>query len=186
MNHIFDGITDFIFVEDDPCQADIILIPGGSYPEVMHKACELFLTGYGKYLLPSGSYNPRLPTNQTEFDFFQQIALSQGIASSKILREDKATNTLENALFSHAVLEKQAIKIHKGILVCKNYHARRALMSYQYVFGKDVQFVVVPTVDSRGLYKYNWFIESQNRSMVLEEVKKIGQYFQELAYNDLR
>ncbi len=185
MDHIFKGITDFIFVEDDPCPADIIFIPGGSYPDVMYKACELFLKGYGKYLLPSGSHNPRLPANQTECDFFRQIALSQGIASSKILREDKATNTLGNALFSHAVLQKQAIKIHKALLVCKNYHARRALMSYQYVFGKDVQFFVIPITDSRRLYKYNWFIEDQHRSMVLNEVRKIGQYFEQLAYNHL-
>ncbi len=183
MSHILDGITDFIFVEHKPSKADIILVPGGSYPAIIQQACDLFLAGYAPYILPSGGFNPRLPPNQTEFDFFQGIALNRGIEKERILKEDKATHTLENALFSQEVIKEQGIQVDKAILVCKNYHARRALMTYQYVFGKSIQFLMIPTGDERNIHQHNWFMHTASRNLVLNELVKIGQYFQRLTYN---
>jgi uncharacterized SAM-binding protein YcdF (DUF218 family) len=89
MHFIFEDITKFIFVEHTPCKVDIILVPGGSHPEIMNKACELFLNGYASYILPSGGFNKRLPAHLTEFDYFYAIALSKGISANNILLRNK-------------------------------------------------------------------------------------------------
>ena len=41
MNHIIQDISDFIFVSDPPVDADIIMVPGGSYPEPAEVAAQL-------------------------------------------------------------------------------------------------------------------------------------------------
>lgn len=38
----YENISDFIFMEDVPKKADIILIPGGSYPSLPEKAAQLW------------------------------------------------------------------------------------------------------------------------------------------------
>jgi hypothetical protein len=53
-NRIITDITNYIFVSDKPQKADIILLPGGSFPELPERAAELYHYGYAPPLLPSG------------------------------------------------------------------------------------------------------------------------------------
>ena len=50
-------ITSFIFVENKPEKADVIFVPGGSWPEPTERAAEIWLDGYAPYILPSGKYS---------------------------------------------------------------------------------------------------------------------------------
>ena len=50
-------ISDFIFISDPPENADIIFIPGGSYPELPEYAARLYKEGYAPLFLPSGRYS---------------------------------------------------------------------------------------------------------------------------------
>ena len=45
-------ITDFIFVEHEPKKADIIFVPGSSYPDHTEHAAKLYREGYAPYVLP--------------------------------------------------------------------------------------------------------------------------------------
>ena len=105
MDKSYKAITDFIFIEDKPQKADIILIPGGSKPQLMERACSLFLDGYASLLLPSGGVNKALVNYTKEWDYFLEIAKKIGIPEEVVLKEDKATNTYENALYSKKVIE---------------------------------------------------------------------------------
>ncbi len=67
----YDCITDFIFYETIIEKSDIILIPGGSHPEQMIKAAELFHNGMAPYILPSGGVNSRL--RETEYEYSSSI-----------------------------------------------------------------------------------------------------------------
>ncbi len=51
---IIDDITDFIFVSDEPQEADIVFLPGGSNPLPPEMAATLYKRGYAPLLLPSG------------------------------------------------------------------------------------------------------------------------------------
>ncbi len=54
----YDGITEFIFVENQPQKADVIFLPGGAYPEAALYAAKLYQECYAPLVLPSGKYSP--------------------------------------------------------------------------------------------------------------------------------
>ncbi len=177
MKYPFDCITDFIFIENPPIAADIIMIPGGSRPQLMEKVCELYKKGLAPYILPSGGQNKKIPEWKSEWEFLRNIALSSGVPEKAILKEDKALNTFDNAIFSRQVVEAEQISISKVLFVCKAHHARRALMTYQTVFSNNIQFIVVPIVDERDIRKDNWCLDNAKIKIVMSEVEKIGHYF---------
>ncbi len=174
----FESITEFIFMEDQIEKADIILIPGSSRKELINRAVELYKAGYAKYILPSGGYNKKLLRYETEYEFLREEAIKQGVPENVILKEDRASNTFENAKFSYEVCKNEEIEINKAILVCKNYHARRAYITYKINFPPNIEIVVQPIIDSEHITRENWMSTDEKRKRVLSEVAKIGKYFE--------
>lgn len=177
MEHPFDCITNFIFVEHKPTQADIILIPGGSRPQLIEKAVKLYHQGLAPYILPSGGKNKRIPEWESEWKYLQSIALVKGVPEEAILREDRAQNTFDNAALSWHIIQQKNLHVKKALVVCKAHHARRALLTYQIVFPPDVELIVCPIIDERDVRKDNWFLDETKINIVMTEVEKIGQYF---------
>lgn len=175
MSYPFDCITNFIFVESDIAQADVILVPGGSHPQLMEKASALYKQGLAPFILPSGGSTSHVET--TEWDFLRQVAISNGVPETAILKENKAQNTFENARYSWEVLQKTGIHPKKVIMTCKAGHARRALLTYQTVFPKDIEFYIAPVIDKTGISKHNWYLSEDGVKRIMAEVEKIGRYF---------
>lgn len=178
MQYPFDCISDLVFVETELQKSDIIFIPGGSHPQLMEKAAGLYHQGMAPYILPSGGYNPSLTGYKSEWMFLKNIALQYNVPETAILKEDQGGNTFENADFSRGLLADKGIVVHKAILVCKAYHSRRALLTYQKVFP-HVTFGVAPVPDYRGITKENWFLNRKHIHIVMGEVAKIGVYFED-------
>lgn len=173
----YDAITEFIFLEDIPEKADIILVAGGRHPGLAEKAAELYLGGFAPYILISGGPNPRMTEWKSEYEKIKDECLKMGIPETAILKEDKALNTFDNARNSWAVIQEKGLSISKAILVCKSHHARRALLTYQTVFPLSIQFQMSPVIDERDVQKDNWFHSQEKIDLVLTEVEKIGKYF---------
>jgi uncharacterized SAM-binding protein YcdF (DUF218 family) len=165
MNYPFRCITDFIFVQTDIQPADIILVPGGSYPQQIKKAAELYNQGMAPYILPSGGYNVKI--NEVEWVYMRRIAKGLGVPEEAILKEDQAKNTFDNAIYSWEVIKSMKIDVKSVIMVCKSQHSRRALMTYQTAFPQEIKFMVTTVIDNRGISKENWFLKEE----------KIGRYF---------
>lgn len=166
-------------MEDPIEKADIILIPGGSRKELINRAVKLYKAGYADYILPSGGYNKKLLLYKTEYEFLKEEAIKQGVPENVILKEDRASNTFENAQFSYEVCKKNEIEVKKAILVCKNYHARRAYITYKINFPKNTEIIVQPIIDSEQITRENWMFTDDKRNRVLSEVVKIGKYFED-------
>lgn len=175
MRYPFDCMTEFIFVETPLEPADVILVPGGSVPELMEQAAALYHRGLAPYILPSGGANAKLET--TEWEFLRQIGLALGVPESAIVREDQAGHTFQNAEFSWEALRHKGIRPRKAILCCKAFHARRALLSYRTVFPADVAFFVSPVVDKRNISRETWFRSEKGIELVTREIGKISSYF---------
>ncbi|MDF2539664.1 MAG: hypothetical protein K0S76_2685 [Herbinix sp.] len=177
MGNPFDCISDFIFVETKLKKSDVILIPGASQPQLMERAAELYLSGLAPYILPSGGPNSKLSDFETEGAYLISIGIKLGVPEEAILKEDKAQNTFENAQFSYDLLRSLNIEVKNIILVCKAYHSRRALLTYQSFFPKDINFYVAPVIDRRGISKDNWYMKEESIKLVMGEIVKIGKYF---------
>jgi uncharacterized SAM-binding protein YcdF (DUF218 family) len=143
----------------------------------MDGAAALYHRGFSAYILPSGTYNANIPEFESEWAFLQARGIALNVPEHAILKEDRARNTFENARFSKRVLEDLRLPVRKAILLCKTYHARRALLTYQAVFPQGVEFFVLPVVDERGMTRTNWFTNPDHTAIVMGEVEKIGSYF---------
>lgn len=182
-------VTKFIFINDLPEKADVILIPGTSKSAVTERAAELYRDGYAPCVLPSGMYssslgrfasenidNPRyMGEYKTDFDYCRHILMENGVPESAILREDKAMNSMENAMFSAQMLREQGITVKRAILCCQAFHARRAFLSYSCYFP-NVELIVVPT-DTQGISASDWYKTEKGFRKVMGEVAKCGKYF---------
>ncbi|WP_409341940.1 YdcF family protein [Paenibacillus sp. MBLB4367] len=73
----------------------------------MERAATLYPNGIAQFLLPSGGTTPHVET--TEWEFLKNVGGALGVPSESLLKEDKATNTFENARFSLEVLQQQGI-----------------------------------------------------------------------------
>ncbi|OBZ12951.1 hypothetical protein A7975_08605 [Bacillus sp. FJAT-26390] len=175
MPYPFDPITKFIFLETEIEQADLILVPGGSQPQLMEKAAQLYHQGLAPLILPSGGATKNVDT--TEWDFLNEIGLSLGVPQEAIMKEDKATNTFENARYSWELIQANGIPANRVILACKAGHACRALLTYKTVFPKETQFFIAPVIDKTGISKDNWFLTEEGIRRNMTEVEKIGKYF---------
>ena len=179
MDYPFDCITDFIFVKNEkptpPC--DVILIPGGSHPQLIQRAIELYQKGMAKYILVSGGENRKIPDYPSEAQFLKSIAVKEGVLSEAIICEEKARNTYENAVYSYEIIRDQDLDDKNVILVCKEYHSRRALFTYQKVFPAYTEFFVEPVTDIKGLSRDNWYTKDEYIKTVIGEVEKMGKYF---------
>lgn len=186
-------ITDFIFMDDTPEKCDIILIPGTSKSAITEKAAELFRAGYAPYVMPSGLYssslgrfaaenidNPRYTGEYaTDFEYCKHILMKNGVPESAILREDRATNSMENAMYSAQAVKDAGIEVKRAIVCCQAFHARRAFLSYACHFG-DTELIVVPTA-TQGITKDDWFKSEKGYKKVMGEVAKCGVYFKEMG-----
>ncbi|MGG7057691.1 YdcF family protein [Clostridium nigeriense] len=188
-------ITDFIFVKDKLEKADIIFIPGGSYPEVAEEAAKLWNDGYSNLILPSGAFGinigyfkePKSKSNlynkgyKTEWEFLKDVLIRNGVKESSLLKEDKATFTYENAIFSKRLTDSLGIEINKAIICCKSYHSRRCLMYYESLY-QDTKFII-HTVDIDNISKDNWYKSKKGIDLVLGELERCGWQFKDILNN---
>ena len=177
MSSEIQAVTDFIFYSTPISEADIILVPGGHPRQLMERAAELYHAGYARIVLPSGGKSPWFTDGKTEWEFLKEVALDLDIPEEAILREDRASNTFENAKFSLDVLRTARIQVKRAIIVCKAFHARRALITYQRVFPAGTRIMVSPVNDERDIRSDNWHTSPEKTQMVKNEVKKIFRYF---------
>ena len=180
-----EDMTEFIFVENEPEQADIIFIPGGDQGAIAETAAGLYREGYAPLVLPSGRWSKpvghcRIPgyEGRTEWEYLRDILMKSGVPEAAILREDQATFTYENAICSRRVTDEAGLGIRKAILCPQAVHARRALLYYKILYP-ETEFFVCPTV-TRGISRKNWFREEKKIDEVLGELEKCGSQFHQI------
>ena len=189
MNHIIQDISDFIFVSDPPVDADIIMVPGGSYPEPAEVAAQLYHEGYAPMILIGGGVSiatskfpgPKTKTKiytgdyQTEYEFYLDVLQKNDVPDDAIIGEDQSSFTREAGIYARQLVDEQQISVRSALLVCKAFHARRCLMAYQAAFPQ-VEFSVIP-VTGYDITKENWYQDEEAINRVMGELRRIGDQF---------
>lgn len=104
---------------------------------VAHRAAQLHLDGYGRYLIFSGG-SGKLTENRftkPEADVFADIARAKGVPENAIIVESQSTNTGENVRFTYDLLHQRGLlegegRIRTFILVQKPYMERRTYATF--------------------------------------------------------
>ena len=187
-------LTELVFLEDIPEKSDIIFIPGGSYGALARTAARLYHQGMAPLILPSGKYGklmgrfegskdlpPIFPDKgyDTEWEFLKDILLAEGVDKRAILKEDRATYTYENAIYSRQVTDALGLTINKAILCCQAYHARRCRIYYEILYP-HTQFYICPT-NTQGITRNSWYKDEEKIDTVLGEISRLGEQFHEIV-----
>lgn len=101
-----------------------------------YTAVKLLEKGTVKHLLFSGGNSDLNPDGFNEAQFVGQQLKKLNIADSLVLLDGKARNTIENAAFSKALIQKAGLK-PPYLLITSGYHMRRAMFIYKKA-GLDV------------------------------------------------
>ncbi len=179
-------ITDFIFAEDKPERADVLFVPGGPCPEIAVRAARLYRRGMAPYVVPSGKHSildgeeeaDPARKSGTECDSLCDVLLKNGVPEEAIIREEQATYTWENAIFTRRRLDESDIPVGRGIICCQAFHARRCLMYYQEQFP-EAELLVCPVV-TKGISRDTWQQTEQGIDTVLGEVERCGRQFHQI------
>ena len=170
------NITDYIFIGTDPCTADAIFVVGGSLSEATELAAELYKNEYADKVIIGGKYSVKrdcfpLPEYETEYDFYKDILLRNGVNENDIYGEKESGYTKQNAEYAKRVVEENNLSVSKALIVCKSFHAKRCLLLYKLYFP-NVDFTVV-TFDGFDISKDNWYQTEYGKERVMGEIKKI-------------
>ena len=181
-------ITKYIFIEDDDLKGDIALVFGTwhAWESSVEKAAELYIKKLTPKIIVSGGLNKE--TGFAEGDLMADKLVNLCIPMEDILIENKATNTLENVLFSKKLLDEvfglDTIKVI--VAVVKNYHARRALMTLKKQMPVGIVCKAASYVSPVfNFTKDNWYQSEFGRRKVMGEVEKIGKYLADDSLEDL-
>jgi len=187
-----EDITRFIFLADAPQPADIIFIPGNGHAGPSELAAQLYHKGYAPRILPSGRYaigtsgfcGQKSGTREyvgrfdTEWAFMRHVLMENGVPESAILREDEATYTYQNAIYSRKRTDNEALTIRKAVICCMPVHARRAQMYYETLFPEAELFVC--PVKEAAVTRDTWMNEPDGIDTVLGEVERCGKQFHDI------
>ena len=185
-------VSDFIFLEDAPAPADVIFIPGNGHALPAELAARLYGEGLAPWVLPSGRY--AIGTSgfagqlsgarryegpfDTEWAFMRRILTENGVPERAILREDEATYTYQNAIFSRRRTDAMKLTVSRGIICCMPVHARRAKMYYETLFP-EAQLLVCPAPGA-AVTRETWLQSPEGIDAVLGELSRCGGQFSEI------
>lgn len=184
-------ITEFIFLEDLPEKADLIIVPGNTWPQPARRAAALYREGMAPYIVVSGRYSKGQQTfagaacegdrykgaYMTEADFLTDVLIREGVPETAVLQERKAEFTLENARYIRRLLEEKKMTVKKALICCQAFHARRCRMYFEYVFqDTDVEFLMCPAV-TQGISRCSWMESQKGLDTVLGELRRCGEQF---------
>jgi uncharacterized SAM-binding protein YcdF (DUF218 family) len=176
-----ENITEYMFVEPRLEAADLAMVFGTQYREPLKEVKRIYYDRLTEKILLSGGKNRHTGRNEA-----REMALSlidMGVKLADIVIEDKSTNTLENVLFSKQVIEEEVgfQELRKILVIAKNYHMRRALMTLKRHFPENIIYLPV-SYDLFGFNRANWHSSPVGKEKVLSEMDKIQKY---LAKGDI-
>jgi len=187
----FEDIGNFIFIQDEIEKADLIIIPGTikGAEELTDRAARLWNEGYAPYIMVTGKFSQHVKSFEdeaygiiknekkykTEAAYLMDLLVKKGVDKDKIIKEESSVNTFDNAKYAYRIVSDKGIKKNKIIICCKAYHARRALMTFQSVFINSK--IIIDSVETDGISKNSWMMNSGRYDKVLEELSKCGKFF---------
>lgn len=178
-------------MEDLPEKADLIIVPGNTWPQPARRAAALYHEGMAPYIVVSGRYSKGQQTfagaacegdrykgaYMTEADFLTDVLIREGVPETAVLQERKAEFTLENARYIRRLLEEKKMTVKKALICCQAFHARRCRMYFEYVFqDTDVEFLMCPAV-TQGISRCSWMESQKGLDTVLGELRRCGEQF---------
>lgn len=170
-------LTDYMFLKDNVLDADVTIVLGQTrWERPLERALELYSQGLAGTVVLTGGFNPRLGT--TEAQKMQEAWLSMGHGKESLIIESRASNTMENMVYSHKLLKDNGVlrNCKKVNVVSINYHMRRSVETFRHVFS-DIE-IELGVVNYPSIYcsPESWHLNPRGRELIITEYDKIQSY----------
>lgn len=139
-------IWNYMLMHHELRPMDAIFALGSNDTRVATRAGELYLQGYGKYVICAGGNGKASDLSRPEAEVFAEILRAQGVPEEKIILEPNSTNTGENVLFVKKLLAEKNLGIKSFILVQKPYMERRTFATFRKQWPEPDCLVTSPLV----------------------------------------
>lgn len=170
---ILEGMGRFLVVREEPVPSDVILVlAGDDNGERVAEGVNLYKQGYADKIIMSGG---PLAWKLTSAEWMKKQAVAMGVPAQNILLQKESRSTLEDVVFSLALIEKHGFK--SVILVTSPYHARRAKRIFKRASrGRQIKVVSCPVRES-GFRVEGWWSRHEDTSYVIREYMAMVYYF---------
>jgi uncharacterized SAM-binding protein YcdF (DUF218 family) len=141
-------LWDYHCLKQYPIKADCILGLGSEDIRVAHYCAQLYNKGFAPLIVFSGNRGNFTKDIflEPEAHIFKKQALAQGVPASKIIVEDKATNTGENILLTKKLLQQLNIPVSTILMVSKPNTQRRIYATAPKIWPKINTIVLAPPI----------------------------------------
>lgn len=180
-NTLFDfraALTEFLFIQDKPKSVDFAFVLGSPSLSSIEPAITLFKEKKTSWIVISG-HGPQLQSESPcEAEIYKAYAISCGVPEAQILIETAATNTRENFLYSHGLIQdKFGWENIKCVSISgKPFHMRRALLTAHTYWPTHLEFIMLPSNQPDDPPAESWWRTETGRKFVLHELMAIGKY----------
>lgn len=124
-------------------------IPGPALRRRIEHGADVFFASGARYLVVSGGVVAAPPA---EAVLMRSIALERGVPEERIVLEDMARNTFENAVYSGLIIRREGWQ--RSIVVTDAYHLPRALFCFRRL-GLAVEGAGVPRRPTTT--RFSWY-----------------------------
>ena len=163
-------IGEFLVIRDPLIPVDaVVAISGDGTGERARTASALFRRGYARWFIASGSHEGAAPGGATAA--MVRVALGEGVPAGRILIDDQARGTGDNARGSAALMRSRGLR--DAILVTSPYHTRRAALVFRSVFIAQGLHVRVFAVEDSFFDVHGWWTRPFHRQLVMREYGKL-------------
>ena len=170
------NLGSFLIVNDELHKADAIVVFSGDNGPRTEKGVELLKEGLGDYLILSGG---RVYDDVTMAELMKNHAVKLGVKEDRILIDDKASTTHENAEFTKDIIEENKFK--SIIVVTSEYHSRRSKLAMKKVLentlvdGEKIEVMVAHSTEEKFTTK--WWTSGNSILIVISEYLKLIGYW---------
>lgn len=179
-------LWDYMQMKQAPQKADCIIGFGCYNEDVARRCAQLYHEGYAPRILFTGALGRNTASMWTESEAtrFARIAMEAGVPEAAILKEERATNSGENLIYSRQLLQELGLPENKIIGVQKPYMERRLYAAFP-VYWPEAEVTVTSWQQSyeayiSGLHRWGRD-EEETIHMIVGDFQRLIRYA-ELGY----
>ncbi|MDB5237826.1 MAG: YdcF family protein [Candidatus Kaiserbacteria bacterium] len=170
-------IWNYMKLDQEVRPGDVIVVLGSIDLRVAERAVDLYEQKFAPLIVCSGNRGRGTASFQeTEARMLAERLVSCGVPTSKILIEEQATNTGENATRTRALLHERSIPVQKAIIVTKPYMERRAYATFSKQWPEIKTYITSPQIAYEDYFLDEKFKHETISHMVgdLERIRRYG------------
>ncbi len=155
---------------------DAIFALGSNDTKVALRAAELYLQGYGKWVICAGGNGKDSQFLKPEAEIFSNIIIEAGVPRDKVITENTSSNTGENILFVKKLLQERGLHLNSFILVQKPYMERRTYATVLKQWPEAEVLVTSPQISYEEYWKGEEYKKERSISTMVGDLLRIREY----------